>query len=431
MKKRFRTITALVMIAFMALSSSAVFADDLPGFERVDGEPAASQQADQDMGAMVEEEALPSVQEAVPAEKGEIAAKDGENWPAKKLTYNTTAKPGWETVSVSKSALWKWNGIKAECSGMMYLDVKANSNNPTSTYVYVGTWDGSKVNYDSVYGRTILQAGNSNTIGPVPVTAGKTYCIATQPSYEVSSKGSVQFRAYVYAGYDRTLPVSSNWMLSPGWSPLKSQASTIRYKIKPSKTGYINVYLKEFGKSYTNGYVTLLNSNKKVISDELNYWQSDSSSDKVVFGVKKGVTYYLKVTNCGGVLANHYCYGIKYSIKGGKVGKSSKSKATKLKRKGSYKAKILLADNKSGNQWFKFKVTKKRKTQINIDATNIESGEVTAVFYRGKEKISTWTVWNGQVNPFSSVGKLPKGTYYVKITKSKKASGQYRIKYVK
>ena len=132
-------------------------------------------------------------------------------------------------------------------------------------------------------------------------------------------------------------------------------------------------------------------------------------------------------TGNSGVLANHYCYGIKYSIKGGKVGKSSKSKATKLKRKGSYKAKILLADNKSGNQWFKFKVTKKRKTQINIDATNIESGEVTAVFYRGKEKISTWTVWNGQVNPFSSVGKLPKGTYYVKITKSKKASGQYRI----
>lgn len=423
MKKRFRTITALVMIAFMALSSSAVFADDLPGFERVDGEPATSQQVDQDMGAKVVDEELPG--EEVSMKASEIGGK-ATSCSAKYLKYDNTAKPDYRTLNVPNSSDYVVAAnIKAEATGLMYMDVK----NTGSDYadIVLGTYSNGKITYSSSYGWAFMSAGDTRTMGPVAVTAGKTYCIGARSS---SNGNKIQFRPYVYSTATRTLTVSSNWMLSPGWSRVAGDYTTISYKIVPSKTGYINVQLKDFGEQYTYGNILLLNSKKKVVSDKVTYSVGGSYPSKVVFGVKKGVTYYLKVTDCMGGSDNNYVYGIKYSIKAGKVGKSSKSKAVKLK-KGKYVSKIMLADNKSGSQWFKFKVTKKSKVQVNIDATNIVSGTVKVKFYRGKKEIGAWTVYGGEVNKFSTSGKAPKGTYYVKITKSKKASGQYRIKYVK
>ena len=115
---------------------------------------------------------------------------------------------------------------------------------------------------------------------------------------------------------------------------------------------------------------------------------------------------------------------------------TKKSKAKKLTRKASYISTVMLANNKSGNQWYKFKVTKKRTTKISVDTIRVKSGTVKMTVYCGKKKIDTVTLSNGVRKPYTITysttwGKAKRGTYYVKIHKSKKATGQYRIKYVK
>ena len=154
--------------------------------------------------------------------------------------------------------------------------------------------------------------------------------------------------------------------------------------------------------------------------------------------MKKGVTYYLKVTDTCGSYGNCYKYSVKYKVTKSPIRKNTKkNKSVKLKRKGSWKKCVVLANNKTGNQWYKFKVTKKRTTIIKVDAKNVKSGTLEASVYRGKKKIgSTQTLYNGQVNPLkvtysTTYGKANRGTYYLKIHKSKKATGQYKIKYLK
>ena len=95
------------------------------------------------------------------------------------------------------------------------------------------------------------------------------------------------------------------------------------------------------------------------------------------------------------------------------------------------------ANNKSGNQWYKFKVTKKRKTVIKVDAKNLVSGTTKISVYAGSKFIGSSTISNGRggdVNAFTvtnstTYGKANSGTYYVKIHKSQKANGVYKIKY--
>ncbi|MDO4860160.1 MAG: hypothetical protein Q4A48_03975 [Bacillota bacterium] len=115
---------------------------------------------------------------------------------------------------------------------------------------------------------------------------------------------------------------------------------------------------------------------------------------------------------------------------------TKKRKAVKLKRKGAWKKTVLLGNNRAGNQWYKFKVTKKRTTKISVDTIRVKSGTVKMTVYCGKKKIDTVTLSNGVRKPYTITysttwGKAKRGTYYVKIHKSKKATGQYRIKYVK
>jgi hypothetical protein len=56
------------------------------------------------------------------------------------------------------------------------------------------------------------------------------------------------------------------------------------------------------------------------------------------------------------------------------------------------------ATGSSGNQWYAFKVTEKRATQLKVDATKIKSGTTTATVYCGSKQVGTTTLTNGAVN---------------------------------
>ena len=72
-------------------------------------------------------------------------------------------------------------------------------------------------------------------------------------------------------------------------------------KFKAANTGYVTTTFRSKSSLYsqTNGYVSLCNSKKKLITSQNRYLTSTDSKDKVYytlsFGVKKGSTYYLRI----------------------------------------------------------------------------------------------------------------------------------------
>ena len=61
--------------------------------------------------------------------------------------------------------------------------------------------------------------------------------------------------------------------------------------------------------------------------------------------------------------------------------------------------------------------------------------KLTITFYKGSTKVDSTVLYPGNSGKFTltygtTYGKANAGTYYVKVTKTAKLSGKYRIKYV-
>lgn len=477
MKKRLKVITAFLLMIVMAASGTCVFAgtdvqpagdepqaaldvvgegeavdealpeEELPGEEaiaeevlpeeaaapeeepsgaEVKSEPIAGMTADNENGA-VELMALPYIDTSLTATT---------------MNYSTTKKPAWTECPYFASA----NGdyvvakINVKSSGKLWIDAQRLDSDSNRATVYVGKYNaGTEEMIEYNYERTgDLSAGDDPMlgIGGLDVVKGGTYYIVVRKAYSTYTEhyGTLRVRPYLYSYSTRTLS-AGKLMLASGYKTNYNDSGA-QFKIKPTKTGYIRVSLKAYGYSPSAGYVTLRNSKKKAVSDKL-YFSNGSYPSSVQFGVKKGVTYYLKVNNCVGKSDYQYKYGISYKVYAAKLrANTSKKKATTLKRKAKYISTAMPATGKSASQWYKFKVTKKRATQFNIDARNINSGEMTVAFYYGKKKLWTRTIYAGSAIAYkitysTTYGKAKKGTYYVKITKSAKANGAYKVRYAK
>ena len=475
MKKRLKVITAFLLMIVMAASGTCVFAgtdvqpagDEPQAALDVVGEGEAVDEAlpeEELLGEeAIAEEVLPE-EAAAPEEEpsgAEVKSEpiagmtaDDENGSvelmalpyidtsltATTMNYSTTKKPAWTTCPggyTSTSGDIVVAKINVKSSGKLWIDAQRLDSNSSSAVIYVGKYDASTdkmLEYD--YERTgYLYAGDDPTlgIGGLDVVKGGTYYIVIRQEY--SSKWvQLKVRPYLYSYSTRTV-TAGKLVLASGYKTNYNDSGA-QFKIKPTKTGYIRVSLKEYGYSPSTAQVTLRNSKKKTISDKL-YFSNGSYPQSVIFGVKKGTTYYLKVTGCVGSSDYQYKYGISYKIYAATLrSNTSKSKAKTLKRKAKYISTAMPATGKSGSQWYKFKVTKKRATQFNIDTTNIKSGKMTVTIYCGKKKVGSTSLVNGKVNPIeitysTTYGKAKKGTYYVKITKSAKANGAYKVRYAK
>lgn len=455
MKKRLKVITAFLLMIVMAASGTCVFAgtDVQPAGDEPQAavEVVGEGEAPVDAVAIPEEQASFEVTEDVAdmeimseslaaaeldEEEGAVSLMDVQDYiyktvTAPTLTYSTTKKPGWEEMPYG--TLIK---VNVKTSGKLWIDAKSSENNTSGATVFVSKYDPKAADVEFSYSNAafIDKGKKENAIGGLDVVSGGSYCIGIKSS----EYGNISVRPYVYSYATRSLP-AGKWMLTEGYKTTSDgtlKDPCVCFKIKPAKTGYIRVFLKEYGNNTSDGDVLLLNSKKKAVSDK-EWFYTGSNSTYVSFGVKKGTTYYLKVYNARSFDAPYH-YGIKYKIYAAKLrANTSKKKATTLKRKAKYISTAMPATGKSGSQWYKFKVTKKRTTQVNIDTKNIKSGKITVTAYRGKKKIDSITLYNGQVNPIKITytttydGKAMKGTYYIKITKSAKANGAYKVRYAK
>lgn len=429
MKKQMKKLIAMITILTMALTVSPAFAAD------TDAQAGAGEKAAIDVPTEGPDAAAKEVQnvkkpaKAVSATTKGYTVKSTGDITAKTMAYASTKKYSKQDLYIDGYDVYECYSIGVKTKGKLYVDIQSYSSNDYSVQVVVGTFSDGKISYSGTTG--YVSPGESEIgIGGVDVVPGKRYWVGLKASGGCVVRG----RAYVYSYKTRTLP-AGRMMLSAGYKN-GSNDSAVKYRIKPRKSGTLKVTLKEYGYTTSAGYVTLLTRGKRVASEKLWYYQGSNSS-RAVFGVKKGVTYYLKVTSCAGSYNKQYRYGIKYKITKAKYRRNTKkSRAVRLKRKGSYKSAILLGNRKSGNQWYKFRVTHKRKTVIKLNAFNIKSGSVKLTVYRGSKKVGSTSVRKGDVNSITvtystTYGKANRGTYYIKVHKSKKATGTYKIKYAR
>jgi hypothetical protein len=200
----------------------------------------------------------------------------------------------------------------------------------------------------------------------------------------------------------------------------------IYFKFTASKTGYATVDT-EFLSDYGNAYITLCNSSKKAISEDV--YSSNNYVGKSVFAVKKGTTYYFKVKTSSG----------KYRIKSKVTGVTESSGAKKSQAKtltiGKVRKGIVLSEDKtSKSDWYKFTLSKATKLDLTV-AGNASSGrvriELTSANIGGSVNVSINSVGyktSTSLQTYTS-STLPKGTYYIRVYKEdKKVSGNYSIK---
>ncbi|MBQ2677617.1 MAG: hypothetical protein IJF96_01730, partial [Firmicutes bacterium] len=346
MKKMTRTLIAVITILALTFTTSTVFAED-----------GAAGQAAEKSAVKAEQGAVSSVQaeapqaleskafKAAPLDMGGSTIQSTGSIIAKTKAFAATELK-WTGLSVKGigSDRWEYWTLGVKTTGKLWMNVYSDEGSAGAMEVAVGRYN-SSTGAITTLGTTdpYLSPGDqTNRLCGIDVTAGKQYVIAVSSDYA----GVLAVNPFVIPYKNNRLLKAGRTMISSGYKTKDLKDSAVRYKIRPTKSGYITVALKRYGYDKSAGYVQLLTKGKKTASEKLWYYQGSDTS-YVVFGVKKGVTYYLKVTNCSGTYDNCYAYGIRYKIKKSPVRKNTKKrKAVKLYRKGAWKKTVLLGNNR-------------------------------------------------------------------------------------
>lgn len=363
---------------------------------------------------------------------------------AKPMFYSTTQVPEYTAYTLDPYYYY-YTPITAEYTGWVYVDYILDRMN-FQTYddkVTIEIVDEENLrkftdnpggaDYESIGYSFKRFSTNEEVIDyeKIYMNKGDSYYVLAI-NWSPNSSATVGCRAKLFTTGQRTLNQgTSKWTTVSSINKDKETKATW-FKVKPDRTGVMSVSLKCYGYDNNNGYVTLYNKDKKVLSDKVYY-----SDKKVNFGVKKNVTYYIKVENCYGSYTYNYKIGVKYGMTertDRAIG--TKDKAKTLKRKADATNTLFVASRSTSTDWYKFKVTSKRETVISFNASTIRSGTIKLTVYCGKKKIGEATVYPGDSGDYyitngTTWQKANAGTYYVKVVKDKKASGKYSIRYKK
>lgn len=356
---------------------------------------------------------------------------------AKAILYSNYSAPQWNSYTLLAGGYVSIVPIKASVTGWMYLDVKGDEYNDSMVEVYLvdkylcDAEGMISIPEDAKGDEGWVSAGKTGKNEcQIPVSKGKTYyaLLISQGYSKVNPVVSLRAKVYTTCGRTISGASTSKYAIASGINKDGKTGNATWFKIKAEKSGVMTVTLKEYGYSSSNGDVKLYNADKKVRSETVRY---SSSGTKVNFGVKKGRTYYLKVTNSCGSSSEAYKFGVRYTISSAtdrNIG--SKSKAKRLYRKDDSTKSLFVAANENSSDYYKFTVKTARKTKITVKTNNITSGYVIMRLYNSKGKFMEKLELPAQREGcFFTDFNLSKGTYYVKITKSLKASGAYTIRW--
>ena len=282
-----------------------------------------------------------------------------------------------------------------------------------SGYIYYGVFGDQNMTQpvnDSSY--NVVSAGSGKAEGDAfSVPAGGTYYVGVYSDISSGQDYTVFSLAAYASGADRTLSGGQ-------WSAVgQKEEQTNLFRFKASNTGYIRVDTTDVDDD-SSVTVTLLSSRKALSST------ADSAS-KPVYGVKKGVTYYIRAragySRGGGYrlkVTNH-----KISEKSG----SSRSKAVNIKRDSTVKGTVIAGESRS--DWYKFKLSGKKSVSLTVKGATNDRLKIEV--YSGRKKVKTSTFYSSTESlTLRSAGKWKKGTYHIKVYRgNSRSSGWYSLKW--
>lgn len=323
-------------------------------------------------------------------------------------------------------------------TGNMVIQVVSVSGNANTVQVAQRESDGTYMN------------GISNGLRPgyvvtscIPVEANTEYMLYFS---SISAGDIYKVRAAVVpGGKSGTLSTSSNtgkFAIGAGTN-INHNKYTTYWKMKAKKNGRLNVYVQDIFTDSQKAKITLCNSKKKAISSAITIGNYEDVMGRASFGIagdSDGRVYYVKVQTAAPI----YAIGYKFNSFTTKAG-TKKSKATTLS-KGKTKSVTLAASTSTGDQWYKFKVSKNKSFRINFSGNVAPDSSVKIYLLKsdGKtkvklnqngKKVSALTL-KGKVNGSNTAyisGKVSKAsTFYIKVSKASKASSAaYKISYKK
>ena len=356
--------------------------------------PEAEEKKDEDVKA--EDEVQDEVKETVEAApEVEIGAEEAEDISEPKELLETKANGTYynaeKVILPSKGVLAvKASYVSGQYSFGVFKD--PNLDNRVSSSIYDRPGDISESVRSATKYFSIPQAG--------------TYYVGVY-SNDQNAKVNVQYG--FYDGSDRA--VGNKQTIIVG----QRDAQTNYFSFKAPYTGYLRVQ-----GTVGNHKVILCDASKRALSG------ASYLGNVPTYGVAKGKTYYIRVDarfNSNGIYALK-ATNSKISEKSGKT----KKKAVTIKKKKTKKGIIESGKNSKQADWYKFKLTSKKKVKINVTTGSNESLKI--ILYKGGKRIITKTVRGNSTGDITSVGKWPKGTYYIKVQRgTSTSSGYYTIKW--
>lgn len=274
------------------------------------------------------------------------------------------------------------------------------------------------------------KTASGSYMGAATFQISKTQTYYIRFTNTTGGNGLFQFSSQQYDGSNRKL--TSKKVLS--YVDVPNGATY--YCVEVKKDGYITLK-PDF---CSNGYkkvagdinMTLLDINKKAISTtkKIGTGKEDFAA-KAVYAVKSG-TYWVKVSTDQQRLFTLSCKQTVVKEQGA----SKSKKPTKMKKNTWYKGLCTWEDTTSKGDYFAFTLTKAAKVTITMQG-DVTSGKLVGTVtgnrvngsYEGLnlKRVGAKSTWDVSTK---ASGKLPAGTYYIKISKdTKKSNGYYRIKY--
>lgn len=348
------------------------------------------------------------------------------------FTVNSVSKPsqissgGISVVTMTRPDAGLYAYTCGELSlkkGIIGIHAVMASNGNTDAYARIGvsrTEDMSDLVDDFVVVSEETSADGQDSVGYIEIPSAGTYYVGViavyDPEREVNDWGSAtQMNVNMLINWYTQAKAGTKLTAGKVYGVRsRTDGSTVKVKFSPAKKGYIKVFTESrtLTKMYSYGGTLLgTQANRK-------YYP--------VFGVNTGKTYQLKIE---APASGYYVYVNNTGVTN-KSG-SSKSKAATVKRGSSNARKGLIIAGSTKAQWFKFKTTKKSKVQITIKGGTNNKYKIE--FYKGSSKLTKWTTSftiSLAKRTVISTSKVPKGTYYVKITPVNKSSGWYSVQWI-
>lgn len=334
-----------------------------------------------------------------------------------------TAATGSETLTESEIAGIAYTQADVKSSGYCgYSQAFSVPAKGTLSFA-VGVMSGTRVVNFGVYkDANMSQPVGTYSVSGVGNTASRIFTIPSAGTYYIGVNSSIPSTGTVaqtvgagaifYNGGDRT--ISSGQQIAVG----QTTAQVNYFAIKAASTGYLMVQGDNTAKYYK---VALCDSSKKALSAGTEY-----VGDVPTYGVTAKKTYYLRVTSASNSSGGYIfkATNTKISEKSGKT----KKKAVTIKKKKTKKGTIQAGTAGKQADWYKFKLTGKKKVTISVTTGSNDAMKI--IVYKGGKKIMTKTARGNTTGTITSVGKWPKGTYYIKVQRGNaKSSGYYTLKW--